>query len=98
MNISRDESAGRQHSQYVPKKLHELNIGHHGGEDTERANHAGKCLSEYEQTITLKSCENLDGMNTPLTRTPLCTQRYSNSRSPTTITFYQLQIQFPRLE
>lgn len=41
-NISRDESAGRQHSQYVPKKLHELNISQQGGEDAERSNHVGK--------------------------------------------------------
>lgn len=37
----RDESAGRQHSQYVPKKLTELNL-HQGVESSETPlNHTG---------------------------------------------------------
>lgn len=41
----RDESAGRQHSQYIPKKLNELNLNQ-GTEPTEGSpsNHIGNYL------------------------------------------------------
>lgn len=59
----RDESAGRQHSQYIPKKLNELNL-YEGTEATEAvpSNHVGKSndflFSSLEQTVILFSLTN----------------------------------------
>lgn len=53
----RDESAGRQHSQYIPKKLKELNLGQSSTGEGESANHIGKYQLDrlYKNTFYLSS-------------------------------------------